>query len=80
MHWLDAEQLSVVVLGMNEETADSNAIEQAMFDKFEISMEQFQMVAESLMFFTVPAKAAISGELFNGFVKDGAFICKRLVL
>jgi hypothetical protein len=79
MHWMDAEELAVVVLGMDEETADSDAIEQAVYDKFDISMEQFQKVAEALMPFTIPAQAAISGESFNGFVKDGAFICKQRV-
>jgi len=79
MHWMDAENLAVAVLGLDEETADSDVIEQAVADKFEISMEQFQKVAEALMPFTMPAQAAISGEYFNGFVKDGAFICKQPV-
>ncbi len=79
MNWMDAEELAVSVLGLDEETANSDTIEQAVFDKFEISMEQFQAVAEALMPFTIPAKAAISGEYFNGFVKDGAFICKQSV-
>lgn len=79
MHWMDAEELAVAVLGLDEETADSDTIEQAVADKFEISMEQFQKVAEALMPFTIPAKAAISGEVFCGFVKDGAFICKQPV-
>lgn len=80
MHWIDAEKLAVAVLGLDEEAADSDIIEQAVFDKFEISMEQFQHVAEALMLFTIPAKAAISGEYFNGFVKDGSFICKQAVM
>jgi len=76
---MDAEELAVVVLRLDENTADSDFIEQAVFDKFEISMEQFQHVAEALMPFTIPAKASISGESFNGFVKDGSFICKQPV-
>ena len=77
MHWMEAEELAVAVLGMNEdEDPDSDAIEQAVADKFDISMEQFQKVAEALMPFTIPAKAAISGEVFHGFVKDGAFIAR----
>jgi hypothetical protein len=79
MNWMDAEELAVVVLGMDEETADIDAIEQAVYDKFDISMEQFQKVAEALMPFTIPAQVAISGEYFNGFVEDGAFICKQRV-
>ena len=79
MDWMDAEELAVAVLGLDEKTADSSAIEDALFDKWEISFEQFHKVAEALMPFTIPAKAAISGEAFNGFVKNGAFICKQPV-
>lgn len=79
MNWMDAEELAVAVLGLDEETADSDAIEHAVADKFDISMDQFQKVAEALMPFTIPAKAAFSGEAFYGFVKDGAFICKQRV-
>lgn len=77
MNWMDAEELAVAVLGMDEKTADSDAIEQAVADKFEISMEQFKMVAEALMPFTVPGRTAVTGEEFHGFVKDGSFICKQ---
>jgi hypothetical protein len=79
MDWMDAEELAVVVLGMDEETADSNAIEQALYERFDISMEQFHKVAEALMPFTIPAQTLISGEFFKGFAKDGAFICKQRV-
>lgn len=78
MHWMDAEELACAALGIADDS-DSDEIEGAMADKFEISMEQFRAVAEALMPFTVPAKAAISGEAFCGFVKDGAFICKQPV-
>ena len=69
------------VLGLDEEIdeTDSDTIEQAIYDKFEISMEQFQKVAEALSDFTVPIQAGISGEYFRGFVKDGYFITKDKV-
>lgn len=77
MDWMEAEDLAIVVLGLNEDDdPDHDTIEQAMFDRFEISMEQFQHVVEALMPFTVPAQAAISGESFHGFVKNGAFIVR----
>lgn len=80
MHWTEAEELAVAVLGYCEDDElDSNAIENKIFDKFEISMDQFQKVAEALIPFTPPVQAAISGESFNGFVNDGAFICKQPV-
>lgn len=81
MDWMETEELAIVALGLNEDDdPDSDTIEQSMFDKFEISLEQFQAVAEALMPLTIPAKAAISGEAFNGFVKDGAFIVKAPVV
>jgi len=79
MDWMDAEELAVAVLGLDEETANSDTIEEAVFNKWEISMEQFHKVAEALMPFTIPAQAAISGKSFQGFVKDSAFICKQPV-
>lgn len=79
MDWMETEELAVAVLGLDEDTANSDTIEQAVFDKWEISMEQFQEVAGALIPFTIPAKAAISGEAFRGFVKDGAFICREPV-
>jgi hypothetical protein len=81
MNWVEAEDLAIAVLGLNEDDdPDNDTIEQAMFEKFEISMEQFQQVADALMPFTIPVKAAISGESFHGFVKDGAFIVKAPVM
>lgn len=77
MDWMDAESLAVAVLGLDEETADSDAIEQAVFDKWQVSLEQFQAIAGALVPFTIPARAAITGEAFHGFVKDGSFICKQ---
>lgn len=80
MQWFEAEELAVAVLGYcDDDELDSDTIEQKIFEKFEISLEQFQKVAEALMPFTIPAQAAISGNSFNGFVKDGAFIVKAPV-
>lgn len=77
MDWLEAEELAVAVLGYSEDDElDSDTIEQKVFEKFEVSMEQFQKIADALMPFTIPATAAISGEVFHGFVKDGAFISR----
>lgn len=81
MDWLEAEELAVAVLGYSEDDElDSDTIEQKVFEKFEVSMEQFQKIAEALMPFTIPARAAISGEPFHGFVKNGAFIVKAPVM
>jgi hypothetical protein len=79
MDYWEVEDLAMAMLGLDEDTADIEAVEHALDDKYGVSLESFMKIAEALMPFTIPAKAAISGELFHGFVKDGAFICKQPV-
>lgn len=77
MNYLDSEFLAIAVLGLDEEIANDETIEEALFERFDVSFEQFHKIAEALMSFTLPARAAISGEIFQGFVKNGSFICKQ---
>lgn len=77
MHYIEAQELATAMMGMDEES-DSNAVEQALFDRYDISFENFQRIAEDLIPFTIPAKTGLKGDLFSGFVKDGAFICKKM--
>jgi hypothetical protein len=79
MHWTEAEELAAVMLGLDPDNTDSDKIENGMADKFGIDMEAFQKIAEALMPLTVPARAALSGDAFQGFVHGGAFICKQAV-
>ena len=80
MEWFEAEELAVAVLGFcDDDDLDSDTIEQKVLEKFGVSMEQFQAVADALMPFTIPAQAGISGDEFHGFVRDGFFIVKALV-
>lgn len=79
MHYFEAEELAARIAGIDPETDndyDSKA-EQWLADKWEISMEQFQEIAEALIPFTIPARTAITETLVQGFVHDGAFICKQ---
>lgn len=71
----DVEDLARIVCGLQEE-ADGDAVEWSLFEKFEISFEQFHAVVEALMPYTTPVRTAITGELFHGFVTDDAFIVK----
>lgn len=79
MNYFDAEELAMNVLGLDEESADGADFDDLIYDKFEISMEQFHKVAESLVQFTLPMQAGLSGKYFKGFVKDGYFITKEEV-
>lgn len=78
VNWVDMEELARVVLGLDSD-ADSDAIEQAIYEKWGCGFEQFSEIVEALIDFTVPAQSALSGRVFKGFVQDGAFIVKVLV-
>ena len=78
MQWFETEELAVAVLGYcDDDELDSETIEEKIYEKLGVEMEQFQKVAEALMPFTIPAETAVSGKFFYGFVKDGAFIVKQ---
>lgn len=80
MDWMDAEELAIVVCGLNEnDDPDDSAIEDALYEKFDCSIEQFHKIAEALMPFTIPAKSALTDTVYCGFVKDGMFIAKQPV-
>ena len=76
VNWLEVEELAVAVLGMDEDNYDSDDVEQALYDRFEISMESFHKIVEALVPFAVPVQAGFSADRFQGFVKDGALIVK----
>lgn len=75
MNWVDAAELAREILGLPE-TDDTDIIEQALADRFEISLEAFGEIVDALIPLTIPARAALTGEMFQGFVKGGAFIVK----
>lgn len=81
MHYFEAEELAARLAGIDPETDndyDSKA-EEWLAEKWEISIETFQEIAEALVKFTVPVETAISGHIAQGFVHDGSFICKEYV-
>lgn len=77
MDWLEVEELAIAALGYSlDDELDSDTIERKVEEKFGVSLVQFQAVAEALIYLTIPAKTALLGEVFHGFVRDGAFIVK----
>jgi hypothetical protein len=74
----DVEELAREILNLSEE-ADTDTIEEVMFDEYDISIDSFQGIVERLVEFTIPARTAITGEWYLGFVKDGTFIVKTKV-
>lgn len=74
-HYFDVEDLAAKILGFGD-SYESGQIEQGLYDKFEISTEQFHKVVEALLPYTIPAKTALTGSVCHGFVDDGCFIVK----
>lgn len=72
----ELEELAIAVLSLHEDT-ESDDIEVAIFKTFGVSLDTFNEIASALIPFTVPAQAAISGKVYQGFVKDNAFIVKK---
>ena len=78
MHWTDAEELAAHVCELDVDNYDSSSIEDALYDRFECSFEQFHQIAEALVKFT-PIQTTLMAKKYRGFVKDDCFIAKEEV-
>ena len=72
MDW-DIEELAYRAMGRTEEEAekainDSEDIDDALYEKYEVSFEQYKEIVKDLLPFTPQIKAAVSGTLFHAFV------------
>jgi hypothetical protein len=71
MEW-DIEELAYRAMGKTdkqaEEAINDGDIDQAIFDKYEISFEQYCSIVKDLLLFTPVIEAGISGDLFHAFV------------
>lgn len=76
MNMYEAEELAIAVLGLCE-NSESDDIENAIFNRFDVDLSTFTDIAQALIPFTTPAQAAITGKMYQGFVKDNAFIVKK---
>ena len=74
----DVEALACAITEISDD-ADSYTVEEALSEKFDVSFEQFHNLIEALVPFTIPAKAALTEEIYHGFVRDGAFIVKATI-
>lgn len=75
----EAMELAARVLGMDPDVSDfdDTVLDDKLLEKFNVDLDGFAAIANALIPYTVPAQAAISGDAFQGFVHDGAFICKQ---
>ena len=46
MNYMEAEELATLVVGLPEDASDA-AIEEALYAKFEVNMEQFHSIAKA---------------------------------
>ena len=76
MNTYDAEDLAIAVLGLHE-YSDSDEIEAAVFKTFDVSMDAFTEIASALVPFTIPGVSPLTGDLFQGFIKDNVWLCKQ---
>lgn len=85
MDYYDAQDLACAILGMDYDEivneGRESEIEDALYEKFEIGMEQFCDIVKALLPFTPTVKAKMSGDMYHAFVneKDGVMIVKQKV-
>ena len=75
-HWIDVEELARVITGVGDD-AESDEVEGALYDQYEISFESFHKLIDKLAVMTPVARTALTDRPFTGFVHDGAFIVKE---
>ena len=66
--WTEAEELACKILKLDEDSADSGEIEQALYDKYGISFEEFHELTDRLLDFTVPQKTMLGDKYRQAFV------------
>ena len=73
MNYFDVQELACVVLDLDYDTlvdeGRESEIDEALYEKFEISMDQFYDIVKALLPLTQPVQGGLSGTLYNAFVK-----------
>lgn len=74
MIYYEVQELACAILGISyDDLVDEgreSEIEEKLYEKFEISMEQFFNIVEALLPFTPTVQAALSGSKYHAFVND----------
>ena len=83
MDYYDAQKLACAILGVNyDDLVDEgreDEIEEAIYVKFGIDMEQFTNIVEALLPFTPIVQAKFTGIKYHAFIdeKEGLMIVKQ---
>lgn len=86
MYYDEVQELACAILGLNyDDLVDEgreSEIEEKLYEKFEISMEQFFNIVEALLPYTPIVQAGISGNKYHAFVneKECLMIVKQQVV
>lgn len=74
MYYDEVQELACAILGISyDDLVDEgreSEIEEKLYEKFEISMEQFFNIVEALLPFTPIVQAAVTGNKYHAFVKE----------
>lgn len=72
MTWDEIEELACLMLGKDYDSIinnyDESVIERMFYDRYDISLEDFERILKDLIKFTNPWKSPITGEIYQGFV------------
>lgn len=85
MDYYEAQELACAILGLNyDELVDEgreSEIEETLWAKFNIDIDNFVNLLKALLPFTPVVKAGLSGSLYHAFVneKEGIMIVKQAV-
>ena len=85
MDYYEAQELACAILGLNyDELVDEgreSEIEETLWAKFNIDIDNFVDLLKALLPFTPVVKAGLSGNLYHAFVneKEGIMIVKQAV-
>ncbi|AUR87425.1 hypothetical protein NVP1101O_014 [Vibrio phage 1.101.O._10N.261.45.C6] len=76
MDYWEAQELALYAMGYDEETVDDiinnneEQVEELLYEKFDISLEQFQGIAELLLNLTPTVVSPMSERVYHAFVKQ----------
>ena len=85
IYYSDVQELACAILNLNYDDlvneGRENEIEKALYEKYEIDMEQFCKIVGALLPFTPIVQAGISGNKYHAFVneKESLMIVKQKV-
>lgn len=65
--WIDIEELACQILNLDYDKVEHDDIEQAIFDKFECSMDNFQSIVEHLLPLADSGVSPLTKEGYRGF-------------